>query len=64
MKTLIYGKENLLKYLMSNDIPISMIMLQCMSLIYKFEAGPKIHNFRRVVQSSQVETFTEMAQSV
>ena len=64
MKTLIYGKENLVKDLVSNNTPISMIMLQCMSLIYKFEAGPKIHIFRRVVQSSQVETFTEMAQSV
>ena len=53
MKTLIYGKENLVKYLMCFN-----------ACHYKFEAGPKIHIFRWVIQSSQVETVTEMAQSV
>ena len=53
MKTLIYGKENLVKYLMCFN-----------ACHYTFEAGSKIHIFRRVVQSSQVETVTEMAQSV
>ena len=51
MITLIYGKENLVK--------------DQHTCHYEFEAEPKVHIFfRRVVQSSQVETVTEMAQSV